>query len=135
LEVAMNLRVSAILSGAFGMLLAGCSSTPPPPVLASVVVVEHGSDAGGDFCRDFRLSREQVASYFHRAQEIDERTQHDRYDYLPCYVHGTATIGGQVVQWTIRAGGTAIVSSALPNKTRYFGCDSCDDLFTPNHSR
>ncbi|MCW8125908.1 hypothetical protein [Microbulbifer halophilus] len=63
-------------------------------------------DDSGAFCSDFSLTTEEAQHYFDKTRKVSVKELHDRYDFLPCYVKGKATRGGQICEWEIRAGGT-----------------------------
>jgi hypothetical protein len=96
--------------------------------LRDITLTEHGSESGGDFCKDFDVTATQVASFFARARVFNAQSIHDKFDQLPCYVRGTALWRGAPAKWEIRAGGTGTL---IPQKGKavQYGCVGCDDLF------
>jgi len=93
--------------------------------LANFRVEAAGSDAGGEFCRRFRLSGEQAQSFFQRAQRVDARVLHDSFDRLPCWVRGVAEGEGGAWHWEVRAGGTARLI-APDGAVSLLGCSDCE---------
>ena len=125
-----RLLVRSILSAA---LAAGCTnasdSNPPAERQQPVIrVTGQGSDERNSVCQGFRLSEEQAREFFSRSVSITEKELHDDYDYLPCWVEGTTTTGGDSARWKIRAGATAEVERA-DGTVEWRGCKSCGELF------
>lgn len=77
-----------------------------------VVVQETGADPGPDsfVCKDFRMSEHDVREFLHRAIPVTPREVHDHYLYLPCFVRGTLETAAGITDWTIRAGGLALLT-------------------------
>ncbi|WP_293367586.1 hypothetical protein [Nevskia sp.] len=99
--------------------------------MSEFTVTSFGSDAGGEYCADFRLSDEQVARFFARAKSKSASEIHQDADYLPCWIRGTAISKTGFSQWEVRAGGTATVT--LPDGTvLLFACADCDALLGGN---
>jgi hypothetical protein len=97
--------------------------------ISAIQVQDVGADDTDAFCAAFTLSEEQVREFFGKAQNIDRAVFNSTYDYLPCFVRGTAESAIGHLKWEIRAGGTGEVSDPAGKRT-YFGCsDACDDLF------
>ena len=113
-------------------LMTGCASATQevrPGGMSHFAVLALGQDAGGDFCKDFRLTSRQVEAFFSRARETSPQQLHDGFDLLPCWVRGTAHSAQGMVEWEIRAGATARVN--LPDgSVRLLGCDDCETLMT-----
>ena len=116
---------------ALGMV--GCAvSSPTKPVteFSNILIQRVGMDQGGEFCKDFTLTHEQVGQYFKQAQEVTFKQFHDQYDYLPCFVEGTLRRQDQACEYSIRAGATAELNCS--NEQQYFyACTTCNNLFTP----
>jgi hypothetical protein len=110
-------------------LTVACSSAQnKPEKLNSIAITERGAEAGGEFCKDFDMTSVQVSAFFSRAQLVDARALHDRFDLLPCYIRGTAVWQSQPATWEIRAGGTGTVTVKTGAPLLY-GCSRCNDLF------
>ena len=108
----------------------GCSNAERTQgTLDNVQIAEKGTEAGGDFCRDFSMTPAQVTAFFKRAQLVDAARLHDKFDYLPCYVRGTGMRDGEAATWEIRAGGTGKITVKKTAATSLYGCAACDDLF------
>ena len=76
---------------------------------------------------DVDLSHSGAREFFIRAREVDQKTIHDHYNYAPCYIEGTLKYGSMSCEWEIRAGATVQIKCI--QKTNYFVCDTCEDLF------
>jgi hypothetical protein len=110
-------RMQVLATTFLGLLVSACTN----PVVATdssqhlslseVRVVDRGVDQDGAFCQDFSLDAVQVRRFFDAAVIVDADQWHHEYDYLPCYVRGTAIKGTTEVSWEIRAGGTATVKA------------------------
>lgn len=108
----------------------GCSNAERTQgTLDKVRIAERGTEAGGDFCRDFDMTPAQVTAFFKRAQLVDAARLHDKFDHLPCYIRGTAVREGEAATWEIRAGGTGKITVKKTAVTLLYGCSACDDLF------
>lgn len=94
--------------------------------ITSIAISGRGQDEGGDFCKDFDLGAADVISFFQRAHPVTARELHDNFEFLPCYVLGSAVMDGQTVSWGIRAGGTASVTKQ--GEELFYACDNCEDL-------
>jgi hypothetical protein len=99
-----------------------------------VRVTSKGSDETNAFCQGFSLSDIQAKSFFTKSHVIDIKILHDEYDYLPCYVRGTAKVDGKSCSWEIRAGGTAEVKCGKKNNYM-FACDDCDEMLQDEVSK
>jgi hypothetical protein len=91
-----------------------------------IAITGKGSDEMNAFCKDFSLTTRQAETFFEKSKQIDIKTFHDQYDYLPCYVTGTAVLEGNQCGWEIRAGGTAEIDC---NGDSYIlACSQCENL-------
>lgn len=91
-----------------------------------VMVTDRGTDEPEAFCKDFSLTDQQAGTFFSQSHVITEKVLHDKYEYFPCYVKGTATLTGKSCHWEIRAGGTAEIGC---DDIKYImACDICDDI-------
>lgn len=95
--------------------------------ITAVNVLETGSDEPNAFCKDFKLTVRDAVQYFKKSRTITITQLHDNYEYLPCYVRGTATLDGSICKWEIRAGATAEIH--CNNQHTILACDECDALF------
>jgi hypothetical protein len=94
----------------------------------NITITDTGMDSNDSFCREFKLTKEQVSKYFRQAEKISNMEMGYKYNFLGCYVRGTYVSKNGIAKWEIRAGGTATVWE--PNgKTIRFGCKSCEDGF------
>ena len=96
--------------------------------ITDLYVEDFGSD-DLERCRpsDVDLSHHEAREYFLRARQVESGVIHDHYDYAPCYIEGTLKYRSNVCEWEIRAGATGHIKCG--RKTRYFVCDTCEDLF------
>jgi len=58
-----------------------------------------------DICKGFILSRKQVKDFFINATPVKDTSTENKFNILPCYVSGTATINNNKYSWSIRSGG------------------------------
>ena len=109
-------------------MLGGCAVTQAPgPAPVQYQVTARGQDKEGEFCQDFNLTPEQVATFFSLASERTQRQIHDDFDYLPCWVRGKGESARGSFEWEVRAGGTA--SMSWPDgRFQTLGCDKCEAL-------
>lgn len=123
----VSARAARRLAGLLlALLAAGCAEQPASgrTSLHDFQLTGAGADEKDAFCADFALTVAQVQRYFARAEVIDSAALHDKFDYLPCWVRGSAIDGDTAVMWEIRAGGTA--STRTPDgHTVLYGCRKC----------
>ncbi|MCG6968220.1 MAG: hypothetical protein LJE85_00500 [Gammaproteobacteria bacterium] len=98
-------------------------------VVSNVVVTETGSDEKNAFCSSFRMTHEQVTTYFKEAEQVTHKIIHDQYDWLPCYVRGELVYQKKPFKFEIRAGGTAYIEAIDSDLVIWFACKGCDKLF------
>lgn len=113
--------------------LLACSTNMPkkPASEFSNIYIQHvGMDQGGEFCKDFTLTTDQVGQYFKQAREVTFKQLHDEYDYLPCFVKGTLLRQALACEFEIRAGATAELN-CNNDKPYFYVCTTCNTLFTP----
>lgn len=96
--------------------------------LRDVHVTKVASDEPGAFCADFLLSNRQAASSLKQATRVTEEQYLHQFEFLPCYVRGTAQLGGDPVAWEIRAGGNGTIKTA-DGEVVYLGCAECERTF------
>jgi len=60
---------------------------------------------GADICSSFVLTKNDVATYFATAEEVDEYEFNRDAIIFPCKYSGEITINGGSFQWEISAGG------------------------------
>jgi len=95
-------------------------------LFSNIIVQSMASDYNDPMCKKFSLDNKQAKTILNKSFIINARIMHDKYDYLPCYVKGTASHNNKQCQWEIRAGGTIEVEC---NGSNYIlACDDCDDL-------
>jgi hypothetical protein len=63
------------------------------------------SDEMREVCSEFKLTVEQVRTYYFESHLSSEQEVHDEYNILPCNSTGTMIINGELFSWIIRAGG------------------------------
>jgi hypothetical protein len=97
--------------------------------ITDVYVEDFGSD-DIESCRpsDVDLSHHEAREYFLRARQVEYRVIHDHYDFAPCYIEGTLKYRSSLCEWEIRAGATGHIKCG--GETKYFVCDTCEDLFS-----
>ena len=117
--------LSALLTG----LLSACAGGSMWQSLISDVYVDDFQSGEPELCRqsDIPLNHARARDFFRRARQVDYKVIHDHYDVFPCWVEGTLKYGLNVCKWEIRVGATADIK--CDEKTQYFVCDDCDDLF------
>ena len=108
--------------------------TSKAPRLGHVTLLERGFDAGGEFCRDFKLTSAQAQWFFRRAHFMGADVLYQRLNELPCWVKGNARVGGSTLQWEIRAGGTASLTQP-DGSVRLLGCETCDAVLGGSAAR
>lgn len=96
--------------------------------ITDLYVDDFGSD-DIETCRpsDVDLSHHEAKEFFLRGREVEHSVIHDHYEYAPCYIEGTLKYRKRVCEWEIRAGATGHIKCG--DETKYFVCDTCDDLF------
>ena len=115
------------------LFLFSCSTSGDGDPLVIQSIDKRGTDGNNaEFCSDFILTLEQVKWFFNKARKVSVQEIHDEYDYLPCYIKGTAKTNGQMCEWEIRAGGTGSLS--CENRYSYYACDDCDSIFAGESS-
>ena len=96
--------------------------------LRDVHVQRVGADEPNAFCADFLLSNRQAAAALQQAARITREQYLQQFEFLPCYVRGTAELGGDPVAWEMRAGGNGTIMNA-DGKVIYLGCAECERTF------
>ena len=119
-------------------LLGGCSSqivsvSKDGSTIANIHVVAAGGNQPEQFytanvCKGFLLTEQQVRDFFVYANYIDDTSADNRYDILPCYSSGTATINNTQYEWTIRAGGIGEFTSAHNRFVKICGKNCCSKV-------
>ena len=104
--------------------LVACNSSQNKNAFTDIQIVESGFQSGGEFCKDFSMQEKEIEQFFIEAEVKTPREIHDDFEYLPCYIRGIALDDGQIVNWEIRAGGTAEIN--YPDGRRIErGCATC----------
>ena len=108
----------------------GAQPVPSSPEVIEVADAEYTGEAGDPLeaaCRDWRLSKGQVAEFFRLSQRY-EQSPYTGFYQLPCSISGRLRSEGAIWDFTIGGGATAIWSNG--GQTRYFGCsaDACEPL-------
>ena len=113
-------------------LMACSASLPTKPAsgFSGIHIRDVGADQGGEFCKNFTLTNDQVDQYFRLAKEVTFKQLHDQYDYLPCFVKGTLLRQTQACEFSIRAGATAELN-CHNDKQFFYVCTQCNNLFIP----
>jgi len=93
-----------------------------------IKILGFASDKKGAFCEDFRLTTEQVRTFFKKAKKITSFEVHNEFQWLPCYVYGSIIDNGQKYEWEIRLIG--ICKLVTPTgEIVWLGCKNCDEIF------
>jgi hypothetical protein len=87
---------------------------------------EHAYTAG--VCKGFLLSEQQVRDFFVHANYVEDTAPENRYDILPCYSSGTATINSAPYEWVIRAGGIGEFTSEHYRFVKICGKNCCSKV-------
>ena len=82
------------------------------PIINNVSIKTQGNssrdiDYMREVCKSFKLTDEQVITYYLESRLSTEMEVHDSYNILPCYSTGVMTVDGELFSWVIRAGGVA----------------------------
>ncbi|MCZ4304587.1 hypothetical protein O4G98_07555 [Zoogloeaceae bacterium G21618-S1] len=115
--------VKEIALAALGLLLLSCNAHSDNPLRVTEITEIGTEGSSGDFCADFVLSEKQAQDYFGHARVVTQKTVHDDYDVLPCFVRGKGTLGNQRCEWEINAGGTGHVNCA--QQSYLTACKDC----------
>ena len=93
-----------------------------------VVIKGFHTDKPNVFCKEWRISEDQVKLFFKKAERITPEELHQEYDWLPCYSSGEIYDKSGKYEWEIRLIGIGILT--MPNgKTIQLGCKTCDEIF------
>lgn len=114
--------IQCIFFGICSISLIACNSSQK--AFTSIKILEQGFESGGEFCKDFNLEAAKVKAFFEKAEVKTPREIHDEFEYLPCYVQGSALSDQQTVRWEIRAGGTAKIIY-VDGRHIELGCLNC----------
>jgi hypothetical protein len=93
--------------------LHGCAAGPHLGGAQHVTITERGTDRNEPsayMCQGFDLSQAEATRFLQRALIVTRYELHDRYNFLPCFVRGTAEFDGKPASWEIRAGGTGTIT-------------------------
>ena len=114
--------------------LTACAKTDSQLNQITDVYVEDFGSTDIKTCRpsDVDLSNTEVKDYFLRAREVEHKVVQDHYNFAPCHIEGTLKQNSTACEWEIRAGATGHIK--CNGVTKYFVCDTCDDLFTSKTS-
>lgn len=117
-----------IIGIAFLVTMACSAETPNPAKFENVYVQDFYSDKPKECTTaDVELSHKQAHEFFKRSKIVSSKILHDHYEYAPCFIEGTLKYKSKSCDWKIRAGATGSVTYG--DKTWYFACDNCGDLF------
>lgn len=93
-----------------------------------VVIKGFHTDRRDAFCKEWRISEDQVKIFFERAKRMTQEELHQEYDWLPCYASGEIYDKSGMYKWVIRLIGIGIIR--MPNgETLQFGCKTCEEIF------
>ena len=100
-----------LLAIAFVICLQGCATGPSLGPAHKVAITGSGGERPNDpECRGFNMPLKEAKRFLSRAKIITPYELHDSYDWLPCYVTGTAEFRGLPATWLIRLGGTGSIT-------------------------
>jgi hypothetical protein len=117
-----------ICAAALGATVACAGPAAALEGLREIHVTEVAADVAGAFCADFLLSNRQAAATLGQATRITQEQYLQQFEFLPCYVRGTARLGGDPVAWEIRAGGNGTITT-VDGEVIYLGCAECERTF------
>ena len=109
---------------AVAMLIASTQDATALSDVHAVAVLSSGADETDAFCVDFNLTPAQAFRALRNSRLIAGDVFLHAYEWLPCFVRGTARIAGVNVRWELRAGGNGILLFDDGNK-RFIGCALC----------
>jgi hypothetical protein len=109
---------------ALGAMIVSASPALSYEGLRDVHVLKVAADEPGAFCADFLLSKRQAALSLEQSSRVTQEQYLQQFEFLPCYVQGTARLGGGLVQWEMRAGGNGTITTA-DGEVIYLGCEDC----------
>lgn len=84
-----------------------------------------------DICSSLTLGRDDVATYFSLADEVDPVVFHDEAMIMPCKYLGSIRISGHLYRWQIFAGGAGYLYDGAAVNKRYLCREKCLDAL-PN---
>jgi hypothetical protein len=93
--------------------LQACAAGPYLGKAQHVTITERGTDRNepsASICQRFDLSQAEATRFLQRALIVTRYELHDSYNFLPCFVRGTAEFNGRPASWEIRAGGTGTIT-------------------------
>ena len=83
---------------ALGAMIVSASPALSYEGLRDVHVLKVAADEPGAFCADFLLSKRQAALSLEQSSRVTQEQYLQQFEFLPCYVQGTARLGGGLVQ-------------------------------------
>lgn len=113
---------------ALGALVVSAAPAAAFEGLRDVRVLKVAADEAGAFCAGFLLSNRAAALSLRQSNRITQEQYLHQFDFLPCYVQGTAHLGSAPVQWEMRAGGNGTITEA-DGELIYLGCNACAQTF------
>jgi hypothetical protein len=105
--------VKSAISIAALFALQACTAGPHLGKAQHVTITERGVDRNehsASICLGFDLSQAEATRFLQRALIVTRYELHDSYNFLPCFVRGTADFDGRPASWEIRAGGTGTIT-------------------------
>jgi len=107
--------------------LAACQPTRVPDRI-SVTSLSSSVDANDPahaMCQSFALTRDDVSTFFHAANEVSGPEFHDRAIVLPCRYEGRLTMEGEAWRFSINAGGAGYLYRAGGARREYLCEQRC----------
>lgn len=83
-----------------------------------------------DICSSLSLSRNDVATYFTLADEVDSTQFHDEAMIMPCSYRGSIRLAGHLYRWEIFAGGAGYLYDGAAVNRRYLCRGKCLDALS-----
>lgn len=80
------------------------------------------------FCDDFKMTEQQIRTFFSKSKIITSQIMHNEYYWSPCYFEGKLVQNDKTFVWKIYASKVGEISDENGN-TIFLGCKSCKKPF------
>lgn len=94
-------------------------------IVTSIRNTTRMSEPASEICREFTLSKQDVANYFLTASEVSDHEFNRDAVILPCRYEGTLKLKGSTYRWEIAAGGTAYLDDGKGVSKRFLCKEKC----------
>ncbi len=84
-----------------------------------------GTISDREICNSFKITKKDVAKYFHAAKEVNASEFHGEAMILPCKYAGELTIQSKPHRWEIMAGGAGYLYSEQRVDKRFICKNTC----------